>query len=125
MFSNPLRWPNYWPTARAGVAPQGLALPMPLLGNGVIFARPATRQATAADGAPVALSHREFFSCGRCCGAARRDPLMQRSGRPHLWLGRRGGQQCGRIPLIHALRLQLSKDTIENVQGRMDGFKKR
>ena len=31
-----------------------------LLGNGIVSLDPATRQAMAADGAPVALSHREF-----------------------------------------------------------------
>lgn len=89
---------------------------VPLLGNGVISLDPATRQATAADGAPVALSHREFSLLQALL--VRPGAILSRSDLEDRIYGWGDEVDSNAVEfLIHALRRKLGKDTIKNVRG--------
>ena len=87
-----------------------------LLGNGIVSLDPATRQAMAADGAPVALSHREFSLLQALL--VRPGAILSRSDLEDRIYGWGDEVDSNAVEfLIHSLRRKLGRDTIKNVRG--------
>ena len=89
---------------------------VPLLGNGIVSLDPATRQAMAADGAPIALSHREFSLLQALL--VRPGAILSRSDLEDRIYGWGEEVDSNAVEfLIHSLRRKLGRDTIKNVRG--------
>lgn len=89
---------------------------VPLLGNGTISLDPATRQATAADGTPVQLSHREFSLLQALL--VRPGAILSRSDLEDRIYGWGEEVDSNAVEfLIHALRRKLGSEVIKNVRG--------
>ena len=87
-----------------------------LLSNGTVTLDLATRQAIAADGASVALSHREFSLLQALL--ARPGAILSRSDLEDRIYGWGEEVDSNAVEfLIHALRRKLGRDTIKNVRG--------
>lgn len=88
----------------------------PLLGNGTVSLDPATRQATAADGTPVQLSHREFSLLQALL--VRPGAILSRSDLEDRIYGWGEEVDSNAVEfLIHALRRKLGSEVIKNVRG--------
>ena len=89
---------------------------VPLLGNGTVSLDPATRQATAADGTPVQLSHREFSLLQALL--VRPGAILSRSDLEDRIYGWGEEVDSNAVEfLIHALRRKLGSEVIKNVRG--------
>ena len=87
-----------------------------LLGNGIVSLDLATRQAMAADGVPVVLSHREFSLLQALL--VRPGAILSRSDLEDRIYGWGDEVDSNAVEfLIHSLRRKLGKDTIKNVRG--------
>ncbi len=89
---------------------------VPLLGNGTVSLDPATRQATATDGTPVQLSHREFSLLQALL--VRPGAILSRSDLEDRIYGWGEEVDSNAVEfLIHALRRKLGSEVIKNVRG--------
>ena len=89
---------------------------VPLLGNGTVSLDPATRQATAADGTPVQLSHREFSLLQALL--VRPGAILSRSDLEDRIYGWGEEVDSNAVEfLIHAMRRKLGSEVIKNVRG--------
>ncbi|MDE2369200.1 MAG: response regulator transcription factor [Burkholderiales bacterium] len=88
----------------------------PLLGNGIVALDPATREATAAGGAPVQLSHREFALLQALL--VRPGAILSRGELEDRIYGWGEEVESNAVEfLIHGLRRKLGSEVIKNVRG--------
>lgn len=88
----------------------------PVLGNGAVTLDPATREATAAGGAPVRLSAREFALLHALL--VRPGAILSRAELEERIYGWNEEVESNAVEfLIHSLRRKLGGDVIRNVRG--------
>jgi two-component system OmpR family response regulator len=87
-----------------------------MLGNGIVSLDPATREARVGDGAPVALSNREFALLQALL--MRPGAILSRGELEDRIYGWGEEVESNAVEfLIHALRRKLGSEIIKNVRG--------